>query len=250
MGRVKGKIALVTGAARGMGAAIARRLVEEGAKVTLADVLDDAGTATADAIGAGAQFLHLDVAKAADWDAVISKIEAENGPLSVLVNNAGVGADAKPIEDLTESDYRRIIDINQVSVFLGIKSASASMRRAGGGSIINISSVGGLKGSPYSMSYVASKFAVTGMTKVAALELARHNIRVNSIHPGFTRTQMIVPTPKAEAALKSILERVPTHRLGEPDEIANVAVLLASDEAPSTTGAEFVIDGGLTCKLI
>jgi 3alpha(or 20beta)-hydroxysteroid dehydrogenase len=250
MARVTGKIALVTGAARGMGEAIARRLVEEGAQVMLTDIRDEDGSRVARELGARARFLHHDVASEADWKQAIRETEAAFGSVSVLVNNAGIGADNKPIESIEEADYRRIIDINQVSVFLGMKSVLASMQNAGGGSIINISSVGGLKGSPLSLSYVASKFAVSGMTKVAALEYARYNIRVNSIHPGFTRTQMIVPTPKAEERLKGVLEKMPSGRLIEPLEIANIALLLASDEARSSTGAEFVIDGGLTCKLM
>jgi 3alpha(or 20beta)-hydroxysteroid dehydrogenase len=252
MGRVSGKVAIITGAARGMGAAHARRLIEEGAKVMLTDVLDQEGEATAKALGANAQFRHLDVTREAEWKQIVSETETAFGPVNVLVNNAGI-VDWSPIETMEESHYRRVIDINQVSVFLGMKSVLPSMKRAGGGSIINISSVSGLLGNPNVLGYTASKFAVRGMSKSAAVEFAPHNIRVNSIHPGIIRTPMTMPmtTPDTEerfAAIAAQAAQTPAARVGEPDEVANVVLMLASDETRFSTGAEFVIDGGLSCQ--
>ena len=247
MGRVNGKVAIVTGAARGMGAAHARRLIEEGAKVMLTDILDKEGTETARALGANARFMHHDVTSEAGWQAVVAAAEAAFGPTSVLVNNAGiliVGA----VETLEEATYRRIIDINQVSVFLGMKSVLPSMKRAGGGSIINISSAAGICGLPFNTAYCASKFAVRGMTKSAAIEFAPFNIRVNSIHPGLIETPMTAITPETEEALAAATAATPAKRLGQPDEVASVALMLASDESRFTTGAEFVIDGGFTAQ--
>ncbi|MDD5177646.1 MAG: glucose 1-dehydrogenase [Sterolibacterium sp.] len=241
MGRVSGKVAIVTGAARGMGAAFARQLVEEGAKVMLTDVLDQEGEATAAVLGSNTRFLHHDVTKEEEWKRIVSKTEAAFGPVSVLVNNAGILAYC-PIETLEEADYRRIIDANQVSVFLGMKSVLPSMRRAGGGSIINISSIAGLIGVPNALGYTASKFAVRGMSKSAAIELAPHNIRVNSIHPGSIRTPMASGSESAGAAV------TPAARIGEPDEVASVMLMLASDESLFSTGAEFVVDGGYSCR--
>lgn len=245
MDRVSGKVAIVTGAARGMGAAHARRLLEEGAKVMLTDLLDQEGEAMARTLGANARFLHHDVSKEADWKRIVSETEAAFGPISVLVNNAAISS-FSPIETLEEADYRRTIDINQVSVFLGMKSVIPSMKRAGGGSIINISSSAGLVGLPNLLSYVASKFAVRGMTKSAAIELAPDNIRVNVIHPGTIRTPLMATTPPDVE--KQLIEAAPAHRLGEPEEVANVMLLLASDESRFTTGAEIPVDGGLTCQ--
>jgi 3alpha(or 20beta)-hydroxysteroid dehydrogenase len=246
-GRVDGKVAIVTGAARGMGAAHARRLIEEGAKVMLTDVLDQEGEATAKALGANAQYRHHDVTREAEWKQIVSDTEAAFGPVNVLVNNAGI-VDYSPIETMEESHYRRVIDINQVSVFLGMKSVLPSMKRAGGGSIINISSVAGLLGIPNALGYTASKFAVRGMTKSAAIEFAPHNIRVNSIHPGIIRTPMTMPTAETEAQFAALAAATPAARAGEPNEVANVMLMLASDESRFSTGAEFVIDGGISCQ--
>ena len=247
MGRVSGKVAIVTGAARGMGAAHARRLIEEGAKVMLTDVLDAEGEATAKALGPNARYLHQDVSKEVEWQHVIAETEKAFGPVSVLVNNAGI-ATYGAIETLEESAYRRTIDVNQVSVFLGMKAVIPSMKRAGGGSIINISSAAGIVGIPNGMAYCASKFAVRGMTKSAAIELAQYNIRVNSIHPGLIKTAMTAITPQSEATMTAAAEATPAKRIGEPDEVANVVLMLATDESRFSTGAEFVIDGGISCQ--
>lgn len=247
MNRVNGKVAIVTGAARGMGAAHARKLIEHGAKVMLTDLLDAEGANTALALGPNARYLHHDVTKESEWQRVVSETEAAFGPVSVLVNNAGILI-LGPTEELDEATYRRVIDINQVSVFLGMKSVIASMKRAGGGSIINISSSAGLVGISHSLAYCASKFAVRGMTKSAAIELAPYNIRVNSVHPGLIRTPMIAITPETEETVSAAASATPAKRLGEPDEIASVVLLLASDESRFSTGAEFVIDGGYSCQ--
>lgn len=247
MGRVSGKVAIVTGAARGMGAADARRLIEEGAKVMLTDVLDKDGEETARGLGANARFLQHDVTSEAEWKRIVSETEAAFGPVSVLVNNAGIVIYGQ-IETTEEADYRRVIDVNQVSVFLGMKSVLPSMKRAGGGSIINISSVAGLVGCPSALGYTASKFAVRGMTKSAAIEFAPYNIRVNSVHPGVIRTPMTAPTPESAVLVESIAAQAPAGRMGEVDEVANVVLMLASDESRFSTGAEFVVDGGMSCR--
>ena len=245
--RLANKVALVTGAARGMGAVDARRLIEEGAKVMLTDVLDAEGEATAKALGANARYLHHDVAKEAEWQAVVAATEKAFGPVSVLVNNAGIVL-YSPLESTEESLYRRIVDINQVGVFLGMKSVIPSMKRAGGGSIVNISSVAGIVGVANSIGYTASKFAVRGMTKSAAIELAPYNIRVNSIHPGIIRTPMTAPDQAAGEQIAALAAGAPAVRPGEPEEVANVILMLASDESRFSTGAEFVIDGGMICQ--
>ena len=247
MGRVSGKVAIVTGAARGLGEAHARRLIDEGAQVMLTDVSDAEGEATAKALGANARFLHHDVSSEADWQRIVAETEKAFGPVSVLVNNAGIVI-SEPLEGLTEANYRRQVDVNQVGVFLGMKSVIESMKRAGGGSIINLSSIAGLIGVPMTFAYTASKFAVRGMSKAGAVELAPYNIRVNSVHPGVFRTQMNVSTPEVEKFATAIAESMPAGRMGDPDEVANVVLLLASDESRFSTGAEFVVDGGWTCK--
>ena len=247
MGRVSGKVAIVTGAARGMGAAHARRLIEEGAKVMLTDVLDAEGEATAKSLGANAMYRHHDVTSEGEWQRIVAETEAAFGPINVLVNNAGIVIHC-PADQMEESAYRRVIDVNQVSVFLGMKSILASMKRAGGGSIINISSAAGIIGGPGTLAYTASKFAVRGMTKSAAIEFAPHNIRVNSVHPGVIRTPMTAPPPGAEDQLAAVAAMTPAGRVGEPDEVANVVLMLATDESRFSTGAEFIVDGGLTCQ--
>ena len=247
MGRVSGKVAIVTGAARGMGAVDAQRLIEEGAKVMLTDVLDVEGESTAKALGGNARYMHHDVRKEIEWKNVVAETERAFGPVSVLVNNAGIVTYAL-IETLEEADYRRVIDINQVSVFLGMKSVLPSMKRAGGGSIINISSIAGMVGGSMIHAYTASKFAVRGMTKSAAIEFAPYNIRVNSVHPGIIRTPMTMPTPEAEASFQMAINGTPAKRAGEPIEVANVVLMLATDESRFTTGAEFVVDGGMICQ--
>lgn len=248
MGRAAGKIAVVTGAARGLGAACARALVAQGARVLLTDILTKEGAALAAALGSAAQFRTHDVSKADEWASVIAEAESAFGPISVLVNNAAILGSRQPIKDLEEGDFRRVMEVNQLGVFLGMKAVVPSMRRAGGGSIVNISSTSGLRGVPLSLAYTASKFAVRGMTKVAALEFARYNIRVNSVHPGIFSTDMGAADPAREAEIKSVLPMPPAGRYGDPEELARLVLTLATDEMRYATGAEFVIDGGLTCR--
>lgn len=243
MGRVDGRVAIVTGGARGLGAAQARLLAAEGASVVVTDVLAEQGRELAGQLGDRARFVDHDVSDAAGWSEVVRAAEDAFGPVSVLVNNAGILREA-PLESLDEADYRRVVDVNQVGVFLGMRAVVPSMRRAGGGSIVNISSVAGIVGFPGFLGYVASKWAIRGMTKAAALELAGDRIRVNSVHPGVIDTEMTRGLSAGDAAVAA----QPIPRKGRPEEIARLVCFLASDESSFSTGSEFVADGGLTCQ--
>ncbi len=244
-GRLQGKVALVTGAARGQGEAEARLFVREGASVVVADVLDAEGEAVAKDLGAAACYVHLDVTSESDWEAAVAAAVAKFANLDVLVNNAGIVAMAM-LADTTLADYRRVIDVNQIGVFLGMRSVIAAMTAAGGGSIVNISSIDGLAGMAGMTSYVASKFAVRGMTKTAALELGPRGIRVNSVHPGLIETPMLhTGAADIDAGLAQVAKRFPVGRIGTADEVAHVSLFLASDESSYCTGTEFVVDGGL-----
>jgi 3alpha(or 20beta)-hydroxysteroid dehydrogenase len=245
MGRLTGKVALISGAARGQGEAEARLLASEGAKVVLADVLDEEGTTVAKDIGDAAAYLHLDVTSEAEWQAAVDKAIDRFGAIDVLVNNAGVFA-INPIATTSLDEYRRIIDINQIGVFLGMRAVASHMAARATGSIVNISSVAGLQGSAGTIAYTASKFAVRGMTKVVAKELAPFGVRVNSVHPGLIDTAMlrqITDVVNDDALLKS---RVPMGAFAEANDVANVVLFLASDDSSYCTGAEFVVDGGMT----
>ncbi|MQA63062.1 MAG: glucose 1-dehydrogenase [Actinophytocola sp.] len=246
MGRLAGKVALITGASRGQGAAAARAFVAEGAKVLIADVVEELGKELADELGDAAVFQQLDVTDEAAWATAVERTVDEFGSLNVLVNNAGVLHFSR-LEDTTLADYQRVMSVNQIGTFLGLRSVVAPMRKAGGGSIVNVSSVEGLAGTPFLVAYTASKFAVRGMTKVAALELGTDGIRVNSIHPGMIDTQMVRDAlGGGEFDTSWIAKKVALGRVGEPREIADVALFLASDESSYCTGAEFVADGGAT----
>ena len=248
MNRVKGKVAIVTGAAGGLGAAFVRMLVKEGAQVVATDIVDAARAEGASSLGAGVLFLSHDVTKAEHWERVIAAAEQMFGPVTVLVNNAGIVTYAT-IESQDEVDFRRVLDVNLVSTFLGMKAVLASMRRAGGGAIINISSAAGLVGNSDIGAYTASKFGIRGLTKVAALEFSRDNIRVNSIHPGLILTPMTERgLDESQETVQLVKESSPAGRFGLPEEVANLMLLLASDEAQFSTGSEFIIDGGLTCR--
>lgn len=244
MGRLSGKVALITGAAGGQGAAAARRFVAEGAQVVIADVRDDDGKALADELGA--HYLHLDVSEEDGWMAAVAEVAEVYEPPNVLVNNAGILHFAR-LQDTTLSDYLRVIQVNQVGTFLGMRAVVRGMVKAGGGSIINTSSIEGLRAAPFLTAYTASKFAIRGMTKVAALELAAKGVRVNSVHPGMIETGML-PTAMGgqQVDLAFAAKKVPLGRVGQPGEIADLAVFLASDESSYCTGAEFVADGGVT----
>ena len=243
MGRLEGKTALITGGARGQGAAEATLFAAEGANVVLTDVLDDEGERTADAIGA--DYLHHDVTSEAEWAAAVVHAVALHGGIHVLVNNAGIYAQTTLIGgDLEE--YRRVIEVNQVGVFLGMREVAPVMIERGGGSIINISSVGGMRGGGGSFAYTASKWAVRGMTKSAAVRLGPHGIRVNSIHPGLIDTPMLGETRMANPdTLEQMLGQIPLGRIGQPEEVARLALFLASDDSAYSTGSEFLVDGGL-----
>jgi 3alpha(or 20beta)-hydroxysteroid dehydrogenase len=249
MKRLSGKVALVTGAARGMGEAEARLFAAEGARVAVCDVLDAEGKAVAEAIGKDAFYQHLDVTREDEWEAAVAATLRAWGRLDVLVNNAGI-AESAPLLEMTLESYRRVIDVNQTGVFLGMKAVIEPMSAAGGGSILNVSSIDGMVGMNNLMGYVASKWAVRGMTKAAAMELAPRRIRVNSIHPGFILTGMGVPDGVDPSEIHGLLDdytarMAPLGRTGRPEDIARLALFLASDESAYSTGSEFVADGGL-----
>ncbi len=248
MDRLKGKVALISGGARGQGAAEARLFVGEGASVVVGDVLDDQARALADEINkkAGARVIaavHLDVTRAADWRAAVQTCEREFGGLDILVNNAGI-AKMGGVDDTAEEDWDAVININQKGVWLGMKTAVPAMRRRGGGSIVNISSIYGLIGSPGMAAYHSSKGAVRLLTKSAAVQYAQEKIRVNSIHPGVIRTPMTEEVP--ESVLRPSIAMTPMKRAAQPEEVGWAVLFLASDEASFVTGAELVVDGGYT----
>ena len=245
MGRLDGKVALITGAAldRGQGACEARLFAREGATVVLTDVQRDAGRATAAAIGERASYRDLDVTDAAAWSAVVAETIERHGRIDVLVNNAGVWHTGG-ILDTTPEDYRRVVEINQTGVFLGMRAVAPFMRDQGSGSIVNISSAAGLRGDPAIHAYVASKWAVRGMTKAAALELAPFGVRVNSVHPGLIQTPM--SATEFEPGKPDPGARIPMRRVGQPEEVAELVCFLASDASAYITGAEIAIDGAVT----
>lgn len=246
MGRLAGKVALITGAARGQGAAAARRFVAEGAKVVIADILDTDGKQLADELGDAAVFQHLDVTDEGEWKHAVQRAVTEFGSLTVLVNNAGI-LHFSALADTTLTDYERVIRVNQIGTFLGLRSVVRPMREAGGGSIVNVSSVEGLAGMPFLVAYTASKFAIRGMTKVAALELGQDGIRVNSVHPGMIDTHMVADALGGhELDTSWVQKKIPLGRVGEAREIADLVLFLASDESSYSTGSEFVADGGAT----
>ena len=242
MGKLDGKVAIITGGARGMGESHVRKFVSEGAKVVLTDLNEEGGLALAKELGENVKFVKQDVTKAEDWARVIEETEKYFGPVHILVNNAGISMN-KTIFDITEAEYRKILEINQVSVFLGIKAVVPSMQKTGNGSIVNISSINGLVGG--AIGYTDTKFAVRGLTKAAALQLAGVGIRVNSVHPGVIETPMVTQGDAVEA-IKEFAKHIPLKRVAQSEEVSNLVVYLASDEASYSTGSEFVIDGGLT----
>jgi 3alpha(or 20beta)-hydroxysteroid dehydrogenase len=244
VGRLDGKVALITGAARGIGAAIAHRFAEEGAVLLLTDA-DEAGVRQEAAeVGGGARAHGHDVTSEEAWNAVAAWVLEAEGRVDVLVNNAGVFLAATLAETALE-EFRRVQEVNQVGVFLGMRSIAPAMAEGGGGSIINLSSVAGLMGSPYLTAYAAGKWAVRGMTKVAAKELAPAGIRVNSLHPGQIDTDMNArQREQTPELIERLIAAIPMKRIGDPNEIAAAAVFLASDESSYMTGSELVIDGG------
>jgi 3alpha(or 20beta)-hydroxysteroid dehydrogenase len=220
-----------------MGAEHARALVAEGAKVVIGDILDDEGKTLAEEIGDAARYVHLDVTEADEWDAAVATAVNEFGKLNVLVNNAGIVALGQ-IGKFDMTKWHKVIDVNLTGTFLGMQASVAAMKAAGGGSIINVSSIEGMRGAVMVHPYVASKWAVRGLSKSAALELGPDQIRVNSIHPGFIRTPMTKHFPDN-------MLTIPLGRPGQSEEVSTFVVFLASDESRYATGAEFVMDGGL-----
>jgi NAD(P)-dependent dehydrogenase (short-subunit alcohol dehydrogenase family) len=251
MNRLAGKVALISGGARGQGATEARMFVSEGASVVFGDVLDDDGKkleAEIRATGGPATYVHLDVTREADWRAAVATARQAYGKLNVLVNNAGILLRAK-IEDTSEADWDRIMAVNAKGVFLGTKAVLPAMREAGGGSIINISSTAGLVGSPGgTAAYTATKGAVRLFTKSTAIQHARDKIRCNSVHPGPIATDMIKDLLQGGPAWEQRLRRLPMGRVGTPEEVAYGVLYLASDESSYVTGSELVIDGGTTAE--
>lgn len=244
MGRLAGKVAVITGSARGMGESHARKFIAEGAKVVITDLNEEAGLALAAELGENAKFVKQDVTSEADWARVVEETEAAFGPINVLVNNAGISV-AKSFGEMTLDLYRKIVEINQVSVFLGMKSVLPSMQKAEGGSIVNISSMNGLVGG--AVGYTDTKFAVRGITKAASLEFGNYGIRVNSVHPGVIETPMVTEGDAVEQ-IKQISQFIPLKRIAQSEEVSNLVLFLASDESSYSTGSEFVIDGGMTAR--
>jgi 3alpha(or 20beta)-hydroxysteroid dehydrogenase len=248
MGRLSGKVAIVTGASQGMGEAHARRFVAEGAQVVMVDINEERGAAIAAEIGDDARFVKADVTSLAEWRRVVDAAESAFGPVTVLVNNAGIIGPLADTVELAEEEYLRVCAVNQHSQFYGMKCVIPSMQKAGGGSIINVSSIAGLVsnvGTP-NIAYVGSKFASRGMTKEAAVFYGKDNIRANSVHPGYIKTPMMVAATDEDGG--GITSQIPLGRMAEPDEVSQLVAFLASDESSYISGTEQVVDAGLTAQ--
>ena len=246
MGRVDDKVVLISGGARNIGGASARLLVAEGAKVVIGDLLDEEGTALAEELcrefgQSAARYVHLDVTSDEDWRSAVAFTVAEFGRLDVLFNNAGI-FNGGQLQRYRTEQWHEMLDVNLTGPFLGMRAAADAMIEAGGGSIINTSSIEGLRGTPWAHGYVASKWGLRGLTKSVALELAPHGIRVNSLHPGRIRTP-------ATDAMPDDLIPIPLGRPGLPEEVATFVLFLASDESSFATGSEFVMDGGTVTQI-
>ncbi|MCL2581877.1 MAG: glucose 1-dehydrogenase [Streptosporangiales bacterium] len=257
MGRLDGKVALISGGARGMGESHVRAFVAEGARVVFGDVLDDKGKEVAASLGDAARYVHHDVTSPEDWSAAVAAATDAFGRLDVLVNNAGILKRAR-IEDMAFEEFRRVIEVNTFGQWLGMKTAYPALKASGGGSIVNISSIEGLSGAAGLSAYSASKFAVRGMTKSAAQEFGPDGIRVNSVHPGAIITDMLLgmaddmgvgagggADDETIEHYKRFVESIPLRNLGEAKHVTSMVLYLASDESKYSTGSEFTVDGGI-----
>jgi 3alpha(or 20beta)-hydroxysteroid dehydrogenase len=238
MGRLEGKVCLITGGARGQGEAEARLFTAEGGRVWICDVLDDEGQVLASALDC--EFRHLDVRDEGQWQSLVEDIKAREGRLDVLINNAGIFRTNRMVDTSIE-EFQLIMDVNCTGVFLGMRTAAPLMIAGGNGSIVNISSLAGMRAAAGALAYGASKWAVRGMTKTASVELARKGVRVNSIHPGLIETPMAEQVGPGDRLIK----RTPLGRIAAAEEVAYLALFLASDESSYSTGSEFIVDGGL-----
>ena len=241
MDRLADKVCIITGAARGQGAAEARLFASEGATVWLTDVLDTDGKTVAAEIGG--TYRHLDVREESQWQALVDEILSSSGRVDVLVNNAGIFRSGRHFE-ISPGDFQEVMDVNCLGVFLGMRAVALPMREAGSGSIVNVSSLAGMTGTAGAFAYGTSKWAVRGMTKTAAVELGRRGVRVNSVHPGLIDTDMMHELPGSDDEPK-LTRRIPLGRVAQADEVARLALYLASDESSYSTGSEFIVDGGL-----
>jgi len=244
MGKLDGKVAIITGAAQGMGAAHAKLFVSEGAQVVITDIKVAEGEALAKSLGDHALFIKHNVASSADWAHVVQTTKEKFGHIDILVNNAGISY-AKRLQEITEDDYLKIFQINQLGTFLGLQAVAKEMVAQHSGSIVNISSLNGLVGG--AVGYTDTKFAVRGMTKAAAVELAPSGVRVNSVHPGVIETPMISQAGSAEI-VKQFAKAIPLRRIAKPEEVAKLVLFVASDDASYSTGSEFVVDGGMSAQ--
>ena len=245
MNRLAGKVAIITGGARGMGAATCRLFVAQGAKVAIADLLNSEGQALAAELGDAARFYHHDVTSEESWAALVQGVQRDLGAVDVLVNNAGMLM-FRTLLETTLQEYERVLKVNLVGEFLGIKAVAPGMVERGRGSIINLSSVDGMKGANGLAAYASSKWGVRGLTKVAAMELGHRGVRVNSVHPGGVDTAMGNPGQRSREQVNQGFANIALQRVGEPSEVAAATLFLASDESSYLVGAEIVVDGGMT----
>ena len=251
MGRLEGKVALITGAARGQGESEARLFAKEGARIVFGDILDEKGEKVEAEIiegGGVAKYVHLDVTDENDWDSAIKLLSNRHGKLDILVNNAGIASTGKNLEEVTTEEWDRIQGVNLKGVFLGAKAAIPYMKASGGGSIVNISSMAGLVGVPGIAAYAASKGAVRLLTKSIAVEYGPQNIRCNSVHPGYIETEMIGGLLANREAMSNRLAITPLGIFATAHDVALSVLYLASDESRYVTGSELVIDGGITAQ--
>jgi 3alpha(or 20beta)-hydroxysteroid dehydrogenase len=248
MGKLDGKVAIITGAAQGMGEAHTRRFISEGAQVAFTDINEKRGQEIAEELGANALFIRHDVTSLSDWTRIVGIAEDAFGPVTILVNNAGIIGPIANTVDISEEDYLKVVAVNQHSQFYGMKTVIPSMQKAGGGAIVNISSTAGMVsivGAP-NLAYVGSKFASRGMTKHVAVQYGPDQIRVNSVHPGYILTPMMAAATDADGG--GISDMVPLRRMADPDEVSSLVLFLASDDSSYISGMEHVIDGGLTAS--